>query len=83
MISRAMLWVALCATMLVSLGAPAVAHAQNIVRQPGNHPDYSVEIEPHLAFQWADTTVAACDRLARRCGRPLTMVRIDDNGMPA
>lgn len=54
MISRAALWVALCAAMLVSLGTPAVAHAQNIVRQPGNHPDYSVEIEPHLAFQWAD-----------------------------
>lgn len=54
MISRAALWVALCVATLVWLGAPAVAHAQNIVRQPGNHPDYSIEIEPHLAFQWAD-----------------------------
>lgn len=33
---------------------PAAAHAQAVIRQPGNHPRYSVEIEPHLAFQWAD-----------------------------
>jgi hypothetical protein len=54
MISRAALRVALCAALLFVLGLPSVARAQNIVRQPGNHPDYTVEIEPHLAFQWAD-----------------------------
>ena len=54
MISRAAFRLALCVAALAALGLPAVAHAQNIVRQPGNHPDYAVEIEPHLAFQWAD-----------------------------
>lgn len=54
MISRAALWAALCVAMLVSLGVPTVAYAQNIVRQPGNHANHTVEIEPHLAFQWAD-----------------------------
>jgi hypothetical protein len=54
MISRAALKAVLCSVLFVLFGLPAVARAQNIVRQPGNHPDYSVEIEPHLAFQWAD-----------------------------
>ena len=36
------------------IGAPSVAHAQSIIRQPGNHPNYSFEIEPHLAFQWTN-----------------------------
>jgi hypothetical protein len=30
------------------------AQAQSIIRQPGNHPDYALEIEPHLAFQWSN-----------------------------
>ena len=38
--------------VLCLIGAPGVAQAQSIIRQPGNHPDYTVEIEPHLAFQW-------------------------------
>ncbi len=35
---------------------PAVAHAQTIIRQPGEHPDYHVEIEPHgvLGLAWWD-----------------------------
>ena len=53
MISRAALKVALCLAALIWLGSPATAQAQSIIKQPGNHPDYSVEIEPHLAFQWA------------------------------
>jgi opacity protein-like surface antigen len=36
-----------------ALAWPNVASAQAVIRQPGNHPRYSVEIEPHLAFQWA------------------------------
>jgi hypothetical protein len=42
------------ALALCWLGAPGLAHAQSIVRQPGNHANYTVEIEPHFAFQWAD-----------------------------
>ncbi len=33
---------------------PDVAHAQSIIKQPGNHPDYSVELEPHFVFQWGN-----------------------------
>ncbi|HEY1960352.1 MAG TPA: hypothetical protein VGH28_32300 [Polyangiaceae bacterium] len=32
---------------LAVASAPAVAHAQSIIRQPGEHPDYKVEIDPH------------------------------------
>jgi hypothetical protein len=53
MISRAALKVALCLAALVWLAFPAAAQAQAVIKQPGNHPDYAVEIEPHLAFQWA------------------------------
>lgn len=53
MISKAGFKVALCLAALVLLGFPAAAHAQSIIKQPGNHPDYAVEIEPHLGFQWA------------------------------
>jgi hypothetical protein len=31
---------------------PSVASAQ--IKQPGAHPDYSVELEPHLLLQWAE-----------------------------
>jgi hypothetical protein len=53
MISRAALKVSLCLGALAWLGFPAAAQAQSVIKQPGNHPDYAVEIEPHLAFQWA------------------------------
>lgn len=43
------------ATGLVGLAAitnTSIAHAEerSIIRNPGDHPDYSVEIEPHVAF---------------------------------
>jgi hypothetical protein len=44
----------IAALALALLTLPTTARAQSIIRQPGNHPDYSVELEPHLAFQWAD-----------------------------
>jgi len=53
-ISRTNVLIALCLAALVLLGASGTAHAQSVIKQPGNHPDYSFEIEPHLAFQWAD-----------------------------
>jgi hypothetical protein len=37
---------------LALFGLCREAHAQSVIRQPGNHPDYAFEIEPHLAFQW-------------------------------
>ena len=45
-------FVGIAASGLLLLGVCSEAHAQSVVRQPGNHPDYSFEIEPHLAFQW-------------------------------
>jgi hypothetical protein len=54
MISRPCFKVALSLAVLFVLGFPTVASAQSIIKQPGNHPDYAVEIEPHLALQWAD-----------------------------
>ena len=35
------------------LASPAFASAQ--IKQPGAHPRYSVELEPHLLVQWSET----------------------------
>jgi hypothetical protein len=51
---RAPLAAALVALLIV-LASP-VAEAQ--IKQPGAHPDYSVEIEPHVVFQWAREPLA-------------------------
>ncbi len=40
---------ALASTVLTS-----TASAQSIIKQPGNHPDYVVEAEPHLVFAFGD-----------------------------
>jgi hypothetical protein len=32
----------------------ATADAQSIIKNPGDHPDYKVEAEPHLNFAWAN-----------------------------
>lgn len=32
----------------------ATANAQSIIKNPGDHPNYKVEIEPHLDFGWAN-----------------------------
>lgn len=52
MTSRAALKIAPLLAAL-PLAFSGVANAQNIVKQPGNHAQYALEIEPHLAFQWA------------------------------
>lgn len=52
MIAIAVSKIAFLALVLCLIGLPGVAHAQAIIRQPGNHPNYTLEIEPHLAFQW-------------------------------
>ena len=54
MMSRSFRKFAVCVASLVLCCLPTVASAQNVIRQPGNHPRYTVEIEPHLAFQWTD-----------------------------
>jgi hypothetical protein len=52
---RAPLAVAALVSLLVLL-ASSVAKAQ--IKQPGAHPDYSVEVEPHLVFQWVREPLA-------------------------
>ncbi len=32
----------------------STSHAQSIIKNPGDHPDYKVELEPHLDFGWAN-----------------------------
>jgi hypothetical protein len=34
--------------------APRFAHAESIISQPGNHPKYTIEFEPHLLLGWAN-----------------------------
>ncbi len=34
------------------VGSPTEAHAQNLIKRPGAHNHYSVEIEPQLAVLW-------------------------------
>jgi opacity protein-like surface antigen len=46
--------IALLLLSVCLFGAPRAAQAQSIIRQPGNHANYSFEVEPHLAFQWTD-----------------------------
>ncbi|HEY4104572.1 MAG TPA: hypothetical protein VGM44_11810, partial [Polyangiaceae bacterium] len=41
------------------LAAPALASAQ--IKQPGDHPNYSVELEPHLVVEWNDYAPCAND----------------------
>ncbi|HET9954761.1 MAG TPA: hypothetical protein VFQ61_09655 [Polyangiaceae bacterium] len=42
---------ALFGTLLLASGN---VHAQSIIKRPGAHPRYSVELEPHLALQWSN-----------------------------
>jgi hypothetical protein len=46
------LWSLLLGVFLV-LGCARDAGATNIIKSPGDHPDYHVEIEPHLLLGWA------------------------------
>jgi hypothetical protein len=49
---RAFAGVVLAAATLLFSAAPA--RAQSIVKQPGNHERYSLELDPHLVAQYAD-----------------------------
>jgi len=40
-------------TFALLLGSRA-AEAQSVIKQPGNHPRYDFEIEPHVVLQWAN-----------------------------
>jgi hypothetical protein len=46
--------IALPLMLVLLLAAPREARAQSTIKQPGNHPHYGVELEPHLALQWTN-----------------------------
>jgi hypothetical protein len=37
---------------VILAAVPTPAHAQSIIKSPGDHPPYKVELEPHLALGW-------------------------------
>jgi hypothetical protein len=43
----------LVAAYLVPLTLTSQGYARNIVKNPGEHPRYSVELEPHFVLDWA------------------------------
>jgi hypothetical protein len=43
----------IAATTAVSMGTATPARAESIIKNPGDHPNYSVELEPHLNLGWA------------------------------
>jgi len=46
-------WIGL-ATFAMVVGSAATGNAQSIIKNPGDHPNYKVELEPHLDFGWAN-----------------------------
>jgi len=42
---------------LFALASPALA--QSVIKQPGHHPDYAVELEPHFVLRWGHPRGAA------------------------
>jgi hypothetical protein len=42
----------LFAFVLVSLTARVASAGDNTIRQPGDHPNYVIEMEPHVIFGW-------------------------------
>jgi hypothetical protein len=42
------------AFVAVSAASRAAEAGDNTIRQPGDHPNYPIEIEPHLDFAWFD-----------------------------
>jgi hypothetical protein len=58
-------WVDISTYRLLALAAASavtctlkLARAESIVKQPGNHPHYAVELEPHLLLGWANVDSA-------------------------
>lgn len=46
-------WLLAGAIAAAALSAEAPARAQSIIKNPGDHPSYRFELEPHLNFGWA------------------------------
>lgn len=52
--NRTARWGIAAAVALCGVGVAGVASAETIIRQPGNHPPYGVDLEPHLVLSWDD-----------------------------
>ncbi|MCL2725358.1 MAG: hypothetical protein FWD69_13080 [Polyangiaceae bacterium] len=60
------------ATILgAAVAAPGEAHAQSIIRIPGDHPNYAVEVEPHGLLGWADLYAGSGFGLGGRFSIPI------------
>ena len=46
------LW-SLLLVVFVAFGTAQDAHAESIIKSPGDHPKYHVELEPHVLLGWA------------------------------
>lgn len=44
----------IAAALLLALSVPGEAFGQSVIKRPGAHPRYDVEVEPHFVFQWAN-----------------------------
>lgn len=42
------------AAFVLAMASGVRAHAQSLIKSPGDHPDYKVEVEPHLDLGWAN-----------------------------
>lgn len=60
------------------LALPAMASAQ--IKQPGAHPQYPVELEPHLVVQWND--YAPCNNTGFGPGIRATIPFLDNGPIP-
>lgn len=45
-------WIA--AVLLLAIGIPAEAVGQSVIKRPGAHARYGVEVEPHFVYQWTN-----------------------------
>lgn len=59
------------ATFALVVGSTATGHAQSIIKNPGDHPNYGVELEPHLDFGWANLYASNGFGAGLRAGIPI------------
>jgi hypothetical protein len=60
------------AVALVACTIPGLASADDTIKRPGDHPHYSVELEPHLDVGWAAEWVGTGWGLGGRVSIPVT-----------
>jgi len=70
---RHILSASLVCSLAIGLGLPGVAEGATIIKQPGAHPRYGFELEPHLVIDWSEPHYQADDGigLGVRFGVPL------------